>query len=81
METVSYQNDSKSASVQAKHPTPVSGGRPTSLTAEGGVEGGRCRSPSPSDKEEQLATALVRVSTPPASGDVWCVKHIILHER
>ena len=59
METVSYQNESKSASVRSKYPTPMSGGRPTSLTAEGGVEDGRYRSPSPSDKEEQLATALV----------------------
>ena len=61
METVSYQNDSKSAMMRAKPPTPMSSGRPTGTAAEGGVamEGGQCHTPPPSDKENQLSGAVV----------------------
>ena len=62
METVSYQNDSKSAMMRAKPATPMSSGHSTGTAAEGGVamEGGQCHTPPPTDKEDQL------------SGDVVC---------
>ena len=62
METVSYQNDSKSAVMRAKPATPISSGRPTGTAAEGGVtkEGGQCHTPPPTDKEDQLSGPLVR---------------------
>ena len=58
METVSYQNDSKSVLVRAKHATPASG-PPPGTAAEGGVDGGQYQTLPPTEKEDQLAAALV----------------------
>lgn len=67
METVSYQNDSKSVLVRATPATPTVAAPPTGTAAEGGgsIDDGQCHSSPPTDKDDQLPGALVRVCACP----------------
>ena len=66
METVSYQNDSKSVLVRATPASPMVTAPPAGTAADSsvGVEGGQYHTPPPTDKDDQLSGALVCV--------LWC---------